>query len=214
MSGRIGAILCEIMKGEVDVVESFLQAIETWYCSVSNQFEERAAKLQNTRGASEYDWDAISDERGMADRVRRAMYPCIAVSLFAVAEQSLFMLCVNSGLLTWRSEHDASEKSLADCQGHKVGRPDWGIYRKLIEGHTGVLFDRILCFRAMDRVRRLNNCFKHSDGTVTEEFRKVFGGNLGDEIQYESENWNELISGCRTFLESVVAVVLDQKKQT
>ncbi len=79
-------------------------------------------------------------------------------------------------------------------------RPNWGDLRKLFETNLNIKFDDVPCFNNVNRVRLLNNCFKHSNGTINEDFAKNSGGTEGDDIEYESEDWEKLISGCKTFL--------------
>ena len=76
----------------------------------------------------------------------------------------------------------------------------WIVFKNQIEGNTKIKFVNIPCFDTVNRVRLLNNCFKHSNGTLNKDFVKDFGGAEGDDIEYESEDWKKLISDCETFL--------------
>ncbi len=197
------AILGDILKHEIEHIQKLLSAIEKWYHGGTEELIDKQAQLEKRKGARENDWDDFNYELYMTNKVRRIMYASVAVALFAVTEDCLFRLCVNAGLMKVEieKENDGSEKrKINNCNGKKIKRPGWGCYRKLIENKTKIQFDRISCLEDIKRVRLLNNCFKHSNGSMDEDFVKSFGGTLGDDIHYELERWQELIKNCETFM--------------
>jgi len=197
------AILCEILKQEIENIQKLLSAIEKWYHVSAKELKDKKAQLKKRKDTHEYDWDDFDYELYMTNKVKRAMYASVAVALSAVAEDFLFCLCVNVGLMKVeiKKGKDGREKRIINnFNGKKIKRPFWGCYRQLIENKIKIQFDKISCFDSIKRVRLLNNCFKHSYGITNEDFVKSFGGTLGDDICYESERWQELIKNCETFM--------------
>ncbi len=215
MTSRKAAILCEVLETEIGIMEKFLSTIEEWYGSVLKEVSDKQSKMESAKNAHKYEWDDIDYELYMADKVKRVMYAGLAVALFAVAENFLFCLCVNAGIMKVEIEKEkgGSEiRKIKNCKSNEIERPNWGCYKNLIENNMSIQFNKIPCFESVNRVKLLNNCFKHSAGSINEDFVRAFGGSLGDDISYESEKWQELISGCQTFLTNLSDKLLNREK--
>jgi hypothetical protein len=196
-------ILCEFSKSKFELIENLLHTIENWNNVASCELTHRQSYLENKHDVNEYDWDILADERYILDKTNRVMYATIAVALFAVFEDFLFSLCVCAELLKVDIEKtkDGKEKrTIKDYNDKEINKPNWGQYRDLIKNNMNIQFDDISCHYSIQKVRLLNNCFKHSDGNIDDNFSKSYGGSIGDDIPYESENWQELIENCKTFM--------------
>jgi len=191
-------LLCETLKIEIEVIENLLSAIKEWYCLASEKVTDIQSQLE-TKDAHEYAWDELDDKYRISNKVKRIMYANVAVSLFAIAEYFLFLLCVNFGIIQVKI-NESGKTEIKNSGGKIIKKPNWGNFRKLIETNLNIKLDDIPCFNNVYRVRLLNNCFKHSNGTIDEDFAKNSGGTEGDDIEYESEDWKNLISDCKTFL--------------
>lgn len=196
------ALQSEFSKSDFDLMENLLCAIEKWNGVTSKELARRLSCLEEKRHVEEYDWDALADESYMLDKTKRVMYGTIAVALFAALEKFLFGLCVCSELLKVEIEtKDGTEKrTITNRNGDNLTKPNWGNYQQLIQTGMNLQFGKFLCFDSIQRVRRLNNCFKHSDGSVDADFANSYGGTIGDDIPYESEKWQELIENCKSFM--------------
>jgi len=190
--------LCETLKIEIEVIENLLSATKEWYCLASEKFTDIQSQLE-TKDAHEYAWNEFDDKYRISNKVKRIMYANVAVSLFAIAEYFLFLLCVNSGFIKVKIS-ESGETKIKNSEGKGIKKPNWVVFKNQIEGNTKIKFVNIPCFDTVNRARLLNNCFKHSNGTINKDFVKNFGGAESDDIEYESEDWKKLISDCETFL--------------
>jgi len=191
-------LLCETFKIEIEVIENLLSVIKEWYCLTSEKLTDIQSQLE-TKDAHEYAWDELDDKYRISNKVRRIMYANVAVSLFAIAEYFLFLLCVNFGIIQVKIRR-SGKTEIKNSGGKIIERPNWGVFKNQIERNTKIKFVNIPCFDTVNRVRLLNNCFKHSNGTINKDFVKNFGGAEGDDIEYESEDWKKLILDCETLL--------------
>lgn len=207
------AILCEILKMELEGIENLLSAIKKWYCSASKELADIQSQLEKIKDVSEYDWDDLAYKYHISNKVKRIMYANIAVSLFAIAEHFLFLLCVNSGFTKVKIS-ESGETKIKNSEGKGIKRPNWGVFKNQIERNTKIKFVNIPCFDTVNRVRLLNNCFKHSNGTINKDFVKNFGGAEGDDIEYESEDWKKLISDCEIFFGGLIRKMQNHKGRT
>jgi len=191
-------LLCETLKIEIEGIENLLSAIKKWYCSASKELTDIQSQLE-IKDASEYAWDELDDKYRISNKVKRIMYANVAVSLFAIVEYFLFLLCANFDIIQVKI-NESGKTEIKNSGGNIIKWPNWGNFRGPIEKNSNIKFDDIPCFNDVNRVRLLNNCFKHSNGTINGDFAKNSGGTEGDDIEYESEDWEKLISGCKTFL--------------
>lgn len=84
-------------------------------------------------------------------------------------------------------------------------RANWGMKKERLEERIGGkdCLSSVSGNEDAKRVRLLGNCFKHNDGKTNAEFVQAFGGTVGDEIDYEREPWDELITSVGRFLHEV-----------
>lgn len=185
-------LLCMHSDLGIDLVKNILNAIVKWNNVVRKELSNQQSNLEK-KEASENEledmMETIGEEKYTIDETKRVMYATISVSLFAVMENFLRELCDIMGI-------------------NKRNKPNWRDFRRLIEKVCNIQFNKIPSFENVNRIRLLNNCFKHSNGTVSKEFAKKFNLNEGDIIKYELEDWDRLIKDCKSFMSSIA-----EKKQ-
>jgi len=165
--------------------------------------------LQKNSNVCEYDWDDLDYKFYMLDRTKRIMYASVSVSLSSVTEDFLFSTCVNFGLIKVEiiKTGGSEKRKIKGCKGYKIKKQNWGTwgdYKERIEDYAKVQLKNVPFFCAVNRIRLLSNCLKHSNGRINGDLAKAFSGKLGDDIHYESEKWEDLICGCQTFLTSLL----------
>ncbi len=195
------AIVCRILEFKTDGVKHLLDAIAKWKDIAHQELKNWEKRLEEKEDAHEYDWDNIGDEAYMIEKTETLMYANVAVSLFAVAENFLRVLCLNLDGTEVHKQIKAND------------RPNWGNFRNVLKQEYGIEYNKVEHFDTMDRVRLLNNCFKHNSGRPNDEYIKKYGGDYIEEIAYEKENWGTMISECKTFLLNLSGQISDAVKK-
>ena len=195
------AIICRILESKTEGVRHLLDAIAKWKDLAHQELADWQKRLEEEEDAHEYDWDNIGDEAYMIKKTEALMYANVAVSLFAVAEDFLRVLCLNLNGTEVHKQIKANDK------------PDWGQIRNALKQKCGIEYNKIKHFDTMDRVRLLNNCFKHNSGRPNKKYIKKYGGDYIKEIEYEKEDWGTIISECKTFLLNLANQVKDAVKR-
>jgi hypothetical protein len=190
----------EILKSKLEGIEHFLDSIDKWKKLAYQELKDLGKRLEDNEDSHEYDWDNIGNEAYMVEKTEMLMYANIAVSLFAVAENFLRILCLNlDGTEVYR-------------QIRAMDRPNWGNVRNALEQNCNIKYDEIENFEAIDKVRILNNCFKHNSGRPNDEYIKKYDGDCIEEIAYEKEDWSTTVSECKNFLLILTNQVSDAVK--
>ena len=176
------------MESKTESIRHLLDATAKWKDVAHEELRDWQRTLEEKEDVAEYHWNNVANEAYMVEKTERLMYANIAVSLFALSEDFLRVLCLNL---------DATEihRRIKD-----IARPNWGHFRNILEQECGIKYDKIEHFDTMDRVRLFNNCFKHNSGRPNDEYRRKYGGDYIEEIEYEKEDWDTIISNCEAFL--------------
>ena len=78
-------------------------------------------------------------------------------------------------------------------------KPHWDAGIRALR-RTSVDVQSLANYWAVQRVRALSNSFKHNDGSVNEELASLVGIEAGNEIAYEDEDLDMLLSAADSFL--------------
>lgn len=176
-------------------------AVTKWKNVVGQELTVWQERLEVKENVHEYDWDNIADEAYIMKKTERLMYANIAVSLFAIAENFIRILCLNL------------EGTKVQGKVKAINRPTWGNLRQVLDQECGIDYETIKQFNVMDRVRILNNCFKHNSGEPNDEYVQKYGGDYIKEIEYEKKDWDTMISECETFLLNLANQARDAVKR-
>ena len=188
---RIPAILRVLAGRDVDRLTALRESIQEW---IGRQQRDLAAHAES-RESKEMDEEEESwlseqraDEACMIAETERLLYAGLAVAIMSTTETFTRRVCTTAGV------------QLLDKKGKPQKRPNWGHYRTGLERKLDTDFASMPGFPGCSRARILGNCFKHNGGRANDEYVKEYPGSLGDEIEYEKENWPDLIEATRTFL--------------
>ena len=194
------AIVKSLLDTRIEGLRHLLDAIAKWRNVAHQELADWGKRLEDKKEASEYDCDILVDEAYMTTKTERLMYANVSVSLFAVAENVLRVLCLNL---------DGTE---VHKQIKSRNKPNWGHIRNALQKHFHIEYHELEHYETMVRVRLLNNCFKHSSGNPNAEFMREYGGDYIEGIEYEKEDWNEIISNCHLFLHNLANKINDAVK--
>ncbi len=181
------------LESQIDLLRHYLEAIQRWQGASQSELDARQASLESMNAIPEYDSDEVAYAGDMIKATCRLMYATLAVSLSAVAENFLRSACLGLHNTKLRNRIAAKERS------------DWGYIQRKVESISNIKYNGINHFEAMHKVRVLNNCFKHNRGRINKLYAKNIGGSVGDQIEYEKENWETIISECHAFLDTFVS---------
>lgn len=179
-----------IIPDEIVKLKRVLQVIEQWGRISDEEFKKFQCESKNEQSelAEQCGYVPVNDEAFMLHQTARVMYANLAVTVAASAEAFVDRFC-KARKLTYRNK-----------AGKLISRPDWGVKRCALESSLNVEFDSVDGFKLNRKARVMGNCFKHNNGQANEEWVELSGGKIGDDLQYESEDWSEIIDGTRTFL--------------
>lgn len=209
---RMRLIFCEILNSEMDFIKCVLEDIKQTYDSAKqsiSNLELKPNELEEDGDGGYIDYNYY--ELVALDKLNRIKYGCFAVLLSATAENKLLSLCTTTGLIKIKvSETNPNKREIEDCVGNKMEEKylHWGKCETLIKNYKKIKFNALANIASVRRFRELSNRFKHSNGRMNDSFAKDSGGNIGDEIPYESENWEEMICGCKNFLTELAGKML------
>jgi len=187
--GRIPYILIEIIKFRFEDVGQFMDSIREWRHLSDKERDKRWSRLKKEHPEpSEYAAELLSDEYYIADRSERLMYGVLAVALTSAIEYSTLEICKATRVQIQKQKNDRT--------------PKWKVIWDSIKKQSNILFDSIKGHKAVNKIRILNNCFKHNGGATNTELACEFPGEyeIGTDILYEKENWECLLKDCRTFI--------------
>jgi hypothetical protein len=119
----------------------------------------------------------VNDRYYGIEETKEGLYRSFAVSVASTVENLMGVFC---------SEHAVALPE----------QPNWNHNRQGLERliDDGMDINGLAGFDSANRARVLANCFKHSDGTVSQEYIDHIGPRmLGEEIRYQDENWSAVI---------------------
>ena len=209
---RMPVIFCELLKYQMNFIGYLLEDIKRTYNSAKQsisdlKIETNELEEDGNGGYIDYKYYELLE----LDKLNRIRYGCLSVQISAIAENNLFSLCATAELIKIKvSKTNPNETEIKKCDGNIIDerKLNWGAYERLIKEHKKIEFANLTNFDSVKRFRELSNRFKHSNGRINASFAKNFGGNLGDEIRYEYENWEEMISGSQNFLTDLAGKIL------
>jgi hypothetical protein len=180
-----------ILPDEIAKLTRLHNAILKWSELTDKKFQEfrQQSEKQRTTQWDEYGYDPVSDEAFMLLGTERVMFANLGVSIAASAENFIVRLCKERGV---------------NCVNGK-GQTDFAIACISLGNALGVVISDLPGYSGNQRARMLGNCFKHSEGRRNERFVEKYGGTLGEEIEYEKEDWPGMIGDTRTLLAEIVA---------
>ncbi len=184
-----------VVQDEESRLLVLIDVIPTWQAVALDALTKRASVLRaskldpDLRQTSE---DDLGNDHDLVLQTVRALYASLAVSIASAAENYVGSICRRKNLLV-------------DAAGHPLARPDWGVKRQKLQDALAFNFDDLEGFVLNKKARLLGNCFKHSDGRRNEQLASQFGGTEGEVIEYENENWRDLIEGTGSFLHGIVS---------
>jgi len=175
-----------IVRYECSKLDSIHRAIEKWEDVAVAQWN---ANSPDTSGMDEYQahWAAshFNDQAYMMHVTKQSMLGSLAVTMASSVENFFGALC------------EDREITLGDRAG-------WGQKRQRLETDLGVQFNTLPGIQEVTKVRLLGNCFKHNEGKKDAELVAECGGVVDEEIDFDAENWPNLIAATRQFLLAVV----------
>ena len=101
--------------------------------------------------------------------------PNLAVTVATSAETFVDRFC------------QAMQVSYQDKTGKPIDKPNWGHKKAALERALNVTFEDIDGFEMNCKARVMGNCFKHNEGKADEDFSKRYGGQVGDDLEYNTE---------------------------
>jgi hypothetical protein len=175
-----------IATDEIDKLTWLYGAILKWDQESSKEFDEFQieAKKRHSDLRDQYGYDPVEDEAFMLRETMRVMLANLGVSIAACAENFIVSYCKARGLNCLNSN----------------GQTEFGIACGSLSKALKVEISKLPGYKGNQRARLLGNCFKHSESQKNDRFVEKFGGTVGEEIEYEKENWPSLIEETRTLL--------------
>lgn len=85
-------------------------------------------------------------------------------------------------------------------------RAGWPAISQQFKKATAKPLSELPGYETADQVRMLNNCFKHNDGICSDELAEISEFEAGEDIQYQEQQWENLISAAEGFLHSAYLV--------
>jgi hypothetical protein len=175
-----------VVRDEMNKLRALLRAIPKWEGVAVAEVDALAASDLSAMSEEQRHWhgEHVNDRYYGIGETKEALYRSFAVSAASAVENLMGLFC---------SEHAVA---LPD-------RPNWHHKRQGLERLIGGGLDinALPSFDSANRARILANCFKHSSGTVSQEYIDHIGPRaLGEEVRYQDENWTAVIDGIQAAL--------------
>ncbi len=179
-----------IIPDEIGKLKRVLQVIEQWERISDEELKKLQSESEKEHNelAEQYGYDPVNDEAFMLHQTARVMYANLAVTVATSAEVFVDCFCKAKGL------------TYLNKSGKPIDRPNWGHKKSVLERSLSVKFEDINGFAVNRKARVMGNCFKHNEGQANEEYVNRYGGESGAELEYDNEDWSDIIDGTRTFL--------------
>lgn len=161
------------IEGIRDTLKRLLAAIQSWAKAEDAALDARIETFMRANGGTIPEgYDGFSDEDYSIRETERIMFAGLAVAIASAAEP--FCKRFVQKLRDAGTTKDAAAAKLAKMTGHSN----------------------------YNRARILGNCFKHSNGNVSQDYVDTYnhGPKKGDKIDYRTENWASIIDGLCPFL--------------
>ncbi len=165
-------------------------AILKWVEVTDKEFQDfrQQAEKRRTPQWDDYGYDPIGDEAFMLLGTERVMLANLGVSIAACAENFIIRVCKTRAV---------------KCVNDK-GKTDFGIACSSLGSSLSVVLSQLPGYVGNQRARMLGNCFKHSEGKTNDSFVKKYGGTVGEEIEFEKEDWPSMIADTKTLLSEII----------
>jgi hypothetical protein len=173
-----------IARDDSSKLRAVLEAIPEW----ESIAVARVAAVPNADGSTvsehhrELRAQEISDDYFMVHLAKNALFAGLSVAITATIESFLKMLGKDQS--RW----------FIPIQDPK----------KLPSGNTVVKVDDLAGYDSVNRIRLINNCYKHEGGKVSNILATSYGFVRGEEIAYEKEDWSTIINDAQTFMLEIV----------
>ena len=188
-----------VAEQEAEKLTSLHQAICNWHDAAEAKFESRiSAHGVPQSEMSQGQYDLFAGEAFGLLGTQRIMLAGLAMAIASTVENYLGLWC------------ETARIPIVDKDGNPIDRPNWGHKKQAIKKARAINLVDIAGFGGCTRARILGNCFKHKDGRTNDEYVKKYGGQEGAEIEYERENWPDLIDATRTFLVGLASRIRDE----
>jgi hypothetical protein len=174
------------VRHEMGKLRGLLRAIPKWEEVAVAEVDALAATDLSEMSEEQRHWhdEYVNDGYYGIDQTKEALYRGFAVSAASAVENIMGLFC---------GEHSVALRE----------RPNWKQKREGLERliGNGMDINALAGFDLANRARVLANCFKHSGGTVSQEYVDHIGPRaLGEEIRYQDENWSAVIEGIQAAL--------------
>jgi hypothetical protein len=192
---KYAAFMCQLLiPDKAKILKRLLVTIEKWNQVADAEFEAFIKETESDRQESgdDYGYDPIEEEGFTFLHTKRAIYGSLAVTITSTAEWFLIYTCETLGL---------------EYLNKKTGLSDLKVIAKSLKKHLGKKLSTFPGFAAREKARILGNCFKHNGGRTNKEYVIMYGGDKKAEIEYENENWNDLIDKTIGFMTALAEKV-------
>ena len=149
----------------------------------SQGFRQEVERRRTPQWDDEY--DPISNEASNRLATVRVMFANLGVTIAACAENFIIRIC--------------NVRSVTCVKGH------FGSTCDSLGKSLGVEISQLPGYAGNQRARLLGNCFKHTEGRTDDRFAGKYGGAVGEDIQYEKEDWPSMIAETNGLLSEIIA---------
>ena len=186
------------VPNEIARLRRMHRAVGTWGDISAQELADYEVEMaaQHNSLWDAYAYDPVTDESmGHAD-TECAMYAVLGVAIASSAENFIRRICKRRGI------------PLIDDEGES----HFGIICTNFNKSFGTQVSDLPGYKGNQRARILGNCFKHNSGETDERFKKKFKTPGGEEIEYETEKWDQMIDDTGTLLYEICALLSKPNK--
>ncbi len=200
MSRQLVGIISSVIEIQIGRLAGLKNAIEEWTKDETSRIQAYHDALEIGEKVDEWLVDEYIDDQKSIKQMTRTAFGTLPVCIASCVEHNMWMIC-----------RYATNEIKPDKKGRS---PLWGQMKEGLEKWIGApfAFCNVPGFKdGANRARILANCFKHNSGRKNEEDVKTFGENEEEEIAYEKEDIDRLISKAKEFLISLLNEVAKKK---
>lgn len=178
-----------MVPDEIAKLTRLYDAIGKWKALTDCEFQtlSQSASQQRNPAWAEYGYDPIADEAFMLLDTERVMFANLGVSIASTAENFIVRICKHRNV------------PLTDSDGES----DFGIICCNFSVFLGARVSDLPGYAGNQRSRLLGNCFKHNAGKTDARFARKYKTTSEMAIEYEKENWIDMIEGTRVLLNEI-----------